>query len=212
MQNAGSKGIGEVVKGEREEAEIFPIPLLRPGHGEQVVRGIRCVDGVRDVVKVLALFAGFHPFWDMGVYVRHHEVYPSSSLSASCPVRTPICVRITVAYEYIAAITQVFEGLVDLLLYEGRRSAGAGAEIDECIVGDGGAEDGLERASDEGGGGCRLEDWGFVFPEEGEYCLDGGAERSGKPVNGWVALVFVGDGMEVRTKTGRRSRRDEVEG
>lgn len=102
---------------------------------------------------------------------------------------------------YVPAITQFFEGFVNFLLYKWGRSAGTRAEIDECVVGDGRAEEGLERARDERGGGCRLEYWSFVFPEKSETCLDEGAEGSGKPRIGSVVSVFRGcgqDGVEVR--------------
>lgn len=135
----------------------------------------------------------------MGVDIRHHKVHPSStsSLSASCAIHMPIGPRIPVPHQYIPTIAQFPESFVHLSLYKRRGTAGAGAEIDEGVVGDGWAEDSLERAGDEGGGGRRLQDWGFVFPEEGETCLDEGAEGSGKPGFGLVVLVvFVGgDGM-----------------
>ena len=101
----------------------------------------------------------------------------------------PIRPRVLVPYEYVPTITQFLEGFVDLLLYERRRSAGTGAKIDERIVGNGCAEDGLERAGNERGRGYGLEDWGFVLPEESETCLDESAERSGKPR---IELVFIG--------------------
>lgn len=183
VQDAGGEGIREVVEGEGEEAEDFLILLPRARHREQVARGIGRVDGRGDVVQVFTLFASFRPFWEMGVDIRHYKVHPfsssSSSLFASCAIHVPV--RIPVPYEYVSTIAQVSEPFVHLPLYKRRGTAGAGAEIDESVVGDGGAEDGLERAGDEGGGGCRLQDWGFVFPEEGETCLDEGAEGSGKP-------------------------------
>ena len=83
MQNSSGEGVGEVVKSKGKEAEYFLVLLLRAGHREQVVRGIGCVDGGGDVVQVFALFAGFHPFWQMGVDVGHHEVHPTSSPSVS---------------------------------------------------------------------------------------------------------------------------------
>lgn len=124
----------------------------------------------------------------MRVNIRHDEIYlwSSSSSSISVPVRT----HISAPDEYVPAIAQCLEGLIYLPLYEWRGTAGAGAEIDEGVVGDGGAEDGLERAGDEGGGGCGLEDWGFVGPEESETGLDEGAERSGKPKIGSLVSAF----------------------
>lgn len=62
MQDAGSEGVGEVVEGEGEEAEDFLALSLRACHREQVVRGICCVDGVGDIVQVIAFVAGFYPF------------------------------------------------------------------------------------------------------------------------------------------------------
>lgn len=55
----------------------------------------------------------------------------------------------------------------------------------------------MERAGDEGGGGCGLEEGDFVGPEEGETCLDGGAEGSGEPRSGWLVFRSFGgwDGM-----------------
>lgn len=117
----------------------------------------------------------------MRVYIRHDEIYLSSSASISIHVCTSIYPQIPISYEYAPTIAQLLEGFVDLPLYKRRGTASAGAEIDECVVSDGRAEDGLERARNEGGGGCRLEDWGFVLPEKGETCLDEGAERSGEP-------------------------------
>ena len=133
----------------------------------------------------------------MGVDIRHHEVHPSSfysSLSASGAIHTPIRPRIPVPHQYVPTIAQPPESSIHLPLYERGGTAGAGAEIDEGVVGDGGAEGGLERAGDEGCGGCRLQDWEFVFPEEGETCLDEGAQGSGKPGFGLIVLaVFVGE-------------------
>ena len=149
----------------------------------------------------------------MRVDVRHHEIDPSASLSASRSIHLPARPRVPISYEYVPTVTQVFESLVDLLLYERRRSACARAEIDECVVGDGGAEDSLERAGDEGGGGCRLEDWSFVFPEKGEACLDEGAKGSGKPRIGSVVLAFCWRGWRVwrfGTRIGRRFQKDEA--
>lgn len=126
--------------------------------------------------------------------------------------------HIVAPHEYVPAIAQFLKGLVHLPLYERRGTAGAGAEIDEGVVGDGGAEDGLERAGDEGGGGCGLEDWGFVGPEESETGLDEGAKRSGEPGIGFLVLAFLflrrmgWDGMrwKLGTRTGRRFRKDEA--
>ena len=50
MQDAGGEGVGEVMEGERKEAEDFLVFFLRAGHREQVGRGICRVDGVGDVV------------------------------------------------------------------------------------------------------------------------------------------------------------------
>lgn len=61
MQDAGGEGVREMVEGEREEAEDLVL-LLRAGHREQVVRRIGRVDRVGNVVQVVALVAGFHPF------------------------------------------------------------------------------------------------------------------------------------------------------
>ena len=123
----------------------------------------------------------------------------------------PVHPRVPISYEYVPTITQFLEGFVYLLLYERGRSAGTGAKIDKCMVGNGRAEDGLERAGNEGGGRYRLEDWGFVFPEKSETCLDESAEGSGKPR---IELVFIGKneiGWRCGTKTGHRFRRDGVE-
>lgn len=102
----------------------------------------------------------------------------------------PIRPRIPIPNEYVATIAQFLEGLVHLALYKGRGTASAGAEIDECILGDGRAEDGLERAGDQGGWRCSLEDRRSVFPEKSETCLDEGTEGSGEPRIGFVVLVF----------------------
>ncbi len=125
----------------------------------------------------------------MGVDVRHHEVHSSSALSACCPIHSPVRPCIPAAYEYVPAVAQFFEGFVHLLLYVGRGTASAGAEIDECVVGDGRAEDGLECAGNERGGGCRLEDRSFVSPEKSETGLNEGAKGSGEPRIGSVILV-----------------------
>lgn len=61
MQNACGEGVREVVEGKGEEAEDFLALFLRASHREQVARGIGCVDGVRDVVQVVAFIAGFYP-------------------------------------------------------------------------------------------------------------------------------------------------------
>lgn len=95
-----------------------------------------------------------------------------------------------VPYQYISSIAQLVEGFVHLPLYVRCGTPGTGAEIDECVVGNGGAEDGLERAGNEGGGGCRLEDGRFIPPEEGQDCLDGGAERGGKPRIGFGISAY----------------------
>ena len=63
VQDARGQGVGKVVEGEGEEAEDLLVLLLRARHREQVLRGVGRVDGVRDVVQVLALIAGSHPFW-----------------------------------------------------------------------------------------------------------------------------------------------------
>lgn len=191
MQDASSQGVGEMVEGEGEETEDFFILLICPSHREQVVRSAGCVDGRWDVVQIVALVAGLHPFREMGVYVRHHKIHPFSLLSFSIPIHMAVCPRTFVPDEYVPTIAQFPEGFIHLLLYEGRRSAGTGAEIDECIVGDGRAEDGLEGTGNEAGRGCRLENWGLVFPEKSETCLDEGAQGSRKPRIGFTFLVFV---------------------
>ena len=61
MQDAGGERVGEMVEGEREEAEDLVL-LLCAGHREQVVWRIGRVDRVGNVVQVVALVAGFHPF------------------------------------------------------------------------------------------------------------------------------------------------------
>ena len=61
MQDAGGERVREMVEGEREEAEDLVL-LLRAGHRQQVVRRIGCIDRVGNVVQVVALVAGFHPF------------------------------------------------------------------------------------------------------------------------------------------------------
>lgn len=128
----------------------------------------------------------------------------------------PVRPRVPAAYEYIPTITQFSEAFVDIALYVRRGTAGAGAEIDEGVVGDGRAEDGLERAGNEGGGRRRLEDWGSVFPKKSENCLDEGAEGSREPRIGSMVLVFgdIGEdkmGWGFGTKTDRQFRRDEGE-
>lgn len=190
MQDTGGQGVGEVVEGEGEEAENFLVLLLSAGHREQVVRGTGCVDWGGDVMKVFALVAGLHPFWEMGVDVRHHEFHPSSSPLISIPIRMPIRPRVPIPYEYIPTITQFLESFVNLPLYIRRGTASARAEIDECVVSNGRPEDGLKRAGNEGGGRRRLEDWSFVFPQKSETRLDEGAEGSRNPRNGSVVLVF----------------------
>ena len=171
MQDAGGQRVGEVVESEGEEAEDFFILLLRAGYREQVARGTGRVDRGGYIVQVVALVAGFDPFWEMGVYIRHHEVHPCSSSLPRCisiPIHGPVCPRVPIPNEYVPTLTQFVEALVHFPFYVRRGTAGAGAEVDEGVFGDGGAEDGLERAGDEGGGGGGLEDWRFVLPEECE--------------------------------------------
>ena len=117
----------------------------------------------------------------MRVYIRHDKVHPSSSPSICIPVQMPIRPSIPFPYEYVPAIAQFFKSFIHLALYKGRGTASAGAEVDKCVLGDGRAKDALERAGDEGGGRCRLEDRGSVSPEKSEACLDEGAEGSGEP-------------------------------
>ena len=125
----------------------------------------------------------------MRVDIRHDEIDLLSSSSPSVS-RMPVRPHIPPAPdEYVPTIAQFPEGSVHFPLYKGRGTACAGAEIDEGVVGDGWAEDGLERAGDDGGRGCGLQDWGFVCPEESETCLDEGAERSGKPEFGSLVLA-----------------------
>jgi len=60
-------------------------------------------------------------------------------------------------------------------------SAGAGAEVDVCVVCDVGGEGAGEGVRDELGRGTRLQEGDVEGPAEGEAGLDFGAEVLGKP-------------------------------
>ena len=75
----------------------------------------------------------------------------------------------------------LFEGFVDTSLYAWGWTAGAGAEIDECVGGEGRAEDLLKGGCCEGCGRGWLQNGELQPPEELEAGLDLFAEELGKP-------------------------------
>ena len=99
------------------------------------------------------------------------------------------------------------KGFVDLLFNSRGGTAGAGAEVDEGVGGEGGAEYFLEDAGHEGCGGGGLEGGCFEGPAKGEAVLDAFAEELGE-AGGEVSSVEGGKGGKwLATRAGHRFRR-----
>lgn len=179
MQDLGGQGVGEVVKGEGEEAEDFlpvggGVGTVGVAQQDAGLRRVGGVDALADVREVIAFLARRAPRFDVGVQVRQDELDAAGRAGlAAVMVALPgggAVLRWRVGFGKQSCVEDAF----DL----GRRPACPGAEVDEgqFLNGVFAAEDGVQGRCDELGGGAALDDGKVEGPGYGEAGLNGGPE------------------------------------